>query len=157
MNSNFTHNIANRPFRFLASWMEHCDFDNFLNNTWDKSCGLHDNLKHFTIKVKAWNKIVFRNIFYGKKGIKARFSGIQIAQEKSFSTRLDNLERKHRYDLQMVLKQEETLWRQKLRIQCICEGHKIHVSSICLLLSDVKETKLRDLRLTILGVMMLVL
>ena len=63
MNSNYIPNLANKPFRFLASQMDHCDFNKFVYDTWDNIADLHVNLNNFTIRVKQWNKHTFGNIF----------------------------------------------------------------------------------------------
>ncbi|KAE8674715.1 hypothetical protein F3Y22_tig00111721pilonHSYRG00161 [Hibiscus syriacus] len=49
--NNLNGNI-NRPFRFLAAWMDNPDFGNFLNEEWVKQDGLIDNLNHFKHSIK---------------------------------------------------------------------------------------------------------
>lgn len=109
MNYNFSPNVRNRPFRFLASWPDHDDFENFVNNVRVRNDNLHNNLQNLTSKVKIWNKELFGNIFHNKKRIKARLNGIQAVQERQFSYNLNTLEKSLRKDFQNILKQEEML------------------------------------------------
>lgn len=71
-----------------------------------------------------WNKHVFGNIFYKKNMIKARLRGIQTAQEINFSHNLDILERNLKKDLMNILREEESIWYQKSRVNWLSQGDR---------------------------------
>lgn len=127
-------NHVNKPFRFLMSWFNHPEFNKVVEDHWCNTEDLYTNLTNYTVKVKDWNKNVFENIFAHKKNLKARLKGIQIAQEKGFSYNLDRVERTLKLELQNVLKQDETLWAQKSRVQWLALGDRntifFHISTI---------------------------
>lgn len=83
MNSNFSPNISRRLFHFVANWLDHVDFNKFVNTTWNNLHSLHDNLNNLISKVKEWIKVTFGNIFY-KKCLKTHLKDIQVAQENYF-------------------------------------------------------------------------
>ena len=58
---------GNRPFRFLASWLTHDHFINFVKQMWDPKAYYSDAASLFVKKVQVWNRKVFGNIFQWKR------------------------------------------------------------------------------------------
>lgn len=59
---------GNRPFRFLATWMDHKDFKPFLQRIWagfDKP--LQEKIQRLQKQVQHWNRRTFDNIFLSKE------------------------------------------------------------------------------------------
>ena len=92
-NNMINMNIKVKPFRFLASWLEHPDCDNVIDRFWNQSDSLGTNLSIYTVNIQKWNKEVFGNIFANKRMLKNIIRGIQIAQQNQFSHNLDLLEK----------------------------------------------------------------
>lgn len=67
----------NRPFRFENMWLSHPEFISNIEEWWAEDLQtqgstmflLHKRLKHIKLKLKAWNKEEFGNIFAGKKAV----------------------------------------------------------------------------------------
>lgn len=57
---------ANRPFRFLASWLLHTEFNSFVRNTWKAEVDVITNILGFQDSNREWNNKVFGNIFARK-------------------------------------------------------------------------------------------
>lgn len=56
-----------RPFKFLASWLDHSKFIDVVRQSWKNARLVFVNLDLFTALVKEWNSTVFGNIFYHKR------------------------------------------------------------------------------------------
>lgn len=52
-----------RPFRFLASWITHSDFNRFVRSHWNLSLSRNDSINFVQKDLEVWNKEVFGNIF----------------------------------------------------------------------------------------------
>ncbi|KAH9745843.1 reverse transcriptase domain-containing protein [Citrus sinensis] len=115
---------GNRPFRFLASWLTHDQFNNFVKQTWDPQASYSDAASTFVKEVKVWNREAFGNIFQRKRVLMAQINGIQAALEKYSSRGLMHLEAQLRKDLEIVMGQEEILWWQKSRKDWIMHGDR---------------------------------
>ncbi|XVE73207.1 hypothetical protein DITRI_Ditri11bG0098600 [Diplodiscus trichospermus] len=106
-------NGENKPFRFLAPWLTHPNFKNFVETTWENGVGFIEALKDFVEKVQVWNRDVFGNIFKRKRVLLARLGGIQKALESHGYKSLRKLEKQLSMKLEEVMLQEEILWQQK--------------------------------------------
>lgn len=71
-----------------------------------------------------WNKSVFANIFYKKRVLTNKIKGVQKALHNRQSTFLINLERELIFEFQMVLRDEESLWHQKVRSDSLSWGDR---------------------------------
>ncbi|XP_050217262.1 uncharacterized protein LOC126668089 [Mercurialis annua] len=61
---NHKHNASgNKPFRFLASWLIHHDFQQVVKNCWSNNSSFTDNVHHFINNIRDWNTNVFGNVF----------------------------------------------------------------------------------------------
>lgn len=112
------------PFLILKSLVHHPNFIEVFKNAWTINTPLGTNLKNFREYAMKWNKHVFGNIFYKKNMIKARLRGIQTAQEINFSHNLDILERNLKKDLMNILREEESIWYQKSRVNWLSQGDR---------------------------------
>ncbi|XP_016675259.1 uncharacterized protein [Gossypium hirsutum] len=52
------HSSQGRPFRFLAGWVEHPAFSDFVKENWKVSSNMSTVHSEFTDQVKRWNKVV---------------------------------------------------------------------------------------------------
>ena len=98
---------GNRPFHFLASWLTHDYFNNFVKQTWDPKAYYSDATSLFVKKVEVWNREVFRNIFQWKRRLMAQIIGIQVALENYSLRGLMRLKANLRKELEMVMGHEE--------------------------------------------------
>lgn len=104
-----------RPFRFLAAWLEHEDFDRLLSTNWKNEIYLTGNLFELTTKLKEWNQNVFGNIFKRKQELMARLKGVHESPGYGSNLHLDFLEANLTGRLEKALHLEETLWLRKSR------------------------------------------
>jgi hypothetical protein len=87
-------NRGSRPFRFEAAWIDHPEYMNLVNESWNSSN--HNAilaLKSVSEKSTIFNKEVFGNIFKRKKHIESRLKGVQNYLERVDSSRHTLLEK----------------------------------------------------------------
>ncbi|XP_039031943.1 uncharacterized protein LOC120166816 [Hibiscus syriacus] len=113
-----------RPFRYIAAWQQHPNFQELLGTVWDKDMDLEHNLSEFKKKVTIWNKETFGHIGKKKKNLLVRIRGIWRALETRHSEFLNNLVVELLTELDIVLEQEESLWRQKACSQWVTQGDR---------------------------------
>eukprot|EP00253_Pinus_taeda_P010319 PITA_10319 len=121
----------NKPFRFEKFWLDHPNFQEMIKKCWSeplegsgsKMFNLQRKLKLTKQHIKDWNKNVFGNIFQEKiilenkleqlhkQGIGGNLSAEALEQERLLSQQWHSR-----------CAQEETLWKQKSRIQWLKEG-----------------------------------
>eukprot|EP00253_Pinus_taeda_P009137 PITA_09137 len=121
----------NKPFRFEKFWLDHPNFQEMIKKCWSeplegngsKMFNLQRKLKLTKQHIKEWNKTVFGNIFQEKvilenkleqihkQGIAGNLSAEALEQERMLSQQWHSR-----------CAQEETLWKQKSRIQWLKEG-----------------------------------
>ncbi|XP_061356180.1 uncharacterized protein LOC133300618 [Gastrolobium bilobum] len=53
------HNWIDRPFRFLATWMDHPNFEDLMMDRWRDNSDVNSMLSRFTPHLKKWNREVF--------------------------------------------------------------------------------------------------
>ncbi|XP_019178132.1 PREDICTED: uncharacterized protein LOC109173349 [Ipomoea nil] len=85
-----------KPFRFIMAWGTHPNFQDVVRQSWDKDIHLALNLRNVAEALTRWNKNVFGNIFYRKKKILARLSGVQRSLTFQIRSDLLKLEKKLR-------------------------------------------------------------
>ncbi|XP_039032140.1 uncharacterized protein LOC120167094 [Hibiscus syriacus] len=113
-----------KQFRFLADWMEHPDFEQFIKKEWVKHDNFMESLTHIKESIKVWNSEVFGNINQKKKKLVTRLKGINKALRCYNSTRLTTLEAELKIELETILRQEDLLWAQRARCKWITHGDK---------------------------------
>lgn len=111
-----------RPFRFEAMWLRHKGFANWMKKEWKKDERLMAALKEFKLKLEAWNRITFGNVFQRKKRNLLRLEGVQRSLEGRISEPMLKLERKLKIERKEILIQEELLWKQKSRHDWLKHG-----------------------------------
>ncbi|KAH1032609.1 hypothetical protein J1N35_044783 [Gossypium stocksii] len=102
-----------RPFRFLTSWLEHEKFALVLNDSWTMDNDVIVNIYNFISTVKAWNCSSFGHIGRKKRVLMAKLKGIEEKLDRYPSNFLLNLEKQIRSELEEVLTQEASFWKQK--------------------------------------------
>ncbi|XP_029149625.1 uncharacterized protein [Arachis hypogaea] len=70
-------NKGRRPFRFLAAWLDHSDFDNVVNRGWNLQGNWNSCMEDFQQVLQNWNHNVFGNIHRRKSKILRRLQGIK--------------------------------------------------------------------------------
>lgn len=95
--------LGDRPFRFEAAWLIHKDFHKWLHKEWRYEGDLTRALKDLVIKMKAWNKATFGNIFERKKNNELRLGGVHRALALRGSEHLLLLERELREGRRTIL------------------------------------------------------
>ncbi|KAL4362736.1 hypothetical protein GQ457_04G010410 [Hibiscus cannabinus] len=113
-----------RSFRYLAAWQTETSFNNLLKDVWNPDESITVNIVNFHKAVQTWNVNVFGCIGKRKREILARIAGIERKLEYSMSDRLIDLEHQLKCDLDLVLRQEESLWFQRSRCQWIQDGDR---------------------------------
>ncbi|KAF7803027.1 Transposon TX1 uncharacterized [Senna tora] len=115
--SNDTEAKRDRPFRFLASWVMHNDFNNVVRNSWSEGTNWSMALSDFYDKIKVWNRKTFGNIFGKKEAILTKIQNIEERLASSPNGNLKASQEKLWKEYELILDQEELLWLQKSRCQ----------------------------------------
>lgn len=71
-----------RPFRFLASWLQHPEFQDVLSKNGIPNGDVVQNIENFSSKVQEWNRTVFGNIFVRKRRALKELERVQMALER---------------------------------------------------------------------------
>lgn len=123
--------LRNNPFRFEKFWLNHLDFTQLVEKRWHepmdirgtKMYKLQGKLRYIKNKIKTWNIIFFGNIFKEKAKIEEQLEQIHkgwITGDSNLET--TNKEKNLMQQWQLRCQQEETLRKQKSRIQWLKEG-----------------------------------
>lgn len=123
-----------KPFRFQAAWLSQESFEEFILSNWSQEAPLVPFLKEFAKKLNLWSKEKFYNIFRKKSELWARLEGIQRTLAAGGPRYLLKLEKTLKKEMEVVLKQEETLWFQKSRMEALkdgdCNTRYFHLSTV---------------------------
>lgn len=117
-------NKKRRPFRFLASWLTHDDFPNFLANAWPRNARWCDQVVSLQGSVQEWNKTVFGNIFDRKRRLIKRLENVAHRLTMRPSIDLEIAQKRLWGEYEQVLVQEELLWYQKSRSKWLLHGDR---------------------------------
>ncbi|KAL8130243.1 hypothetical protein V2J09_019398 [Rumex salicifolius] len=101
---------SRRPFRFLASWCLHEEFEGFIRDHWNDSYPAAYALSDLTAKLKTWNEQVFGRINLRKDSLLRRLKGISRALSRRPSNFLIQLQQELHLELEKTLQEEELLW-----------------------------------------------
>ncbi|XP_028773891.1 uncharacterized protein LOC114730946 [Neltuma alba] len=114
-----------QQFRFLAPWLTHPQFSQLVRNNWSTDRSLHQNIEAFSRVAARWNREEFGAIGTKKRILAARISGVQKKLEESpLSHQLQKLNRDLCQEYESICLQEELLWIQKSRSDCINLGDR---------------------------------
>ncbi|CAN1164551.1 Transposon TX1 uncharacterized 149 kDa protein [Linum perenne] len=113
-----------RPFKFLAPWLKHENFHNFLQDSWKAEVGLPAKLLHLSSVLRQWNKSVFGDVFKRKRELLVNLE--QLERQNSISPLMDQLaeEKRVRSELESTLAMEEIIWIQKARCKNMLDGDR---------------------------------
>ncbi|KAI9111425.1 hypothetical protein K1719_017115 [Acacia pycnantha] len=108
----------NRPFRFIAAWVLHDQFDNFVRQSWSPNMAWVQNTDQFTAACTKWNKEVFRHTEGRKKKLLRRLDGInRVVSQVGMQPKYETLQFEIWKELEDVLLQESLIWAQKARAE----------------------------------------
>ncbi|RYR66665.1 hypothetical protein Ahy_A03g012721 [Arachis hypogaea] len=102
---------VNKPFRFLAPWVLHEDYNNLVKRSWDNRNNFTQNIANFTQEVKIWNREVFGHIFRKKQRILSRLEGITKNLTFNPNPFLDKLQKELWLEYEGIAVQEEVYWQ----------------------------------------------
>ena len=115
----------NRPFRFIASWILHDNFSEFVRDHWEDSSEWVDNINSFSEACREWNRNVFGHIERRKKKLLSRLDGVNRAIARGGNgDYFENLQAQLWQQLDITLSQEALLWAQKARINWSIHGDR---------------------------------
>ncbi|KAJ1413329.1 Endonuclease/exonuclease/phosphatase superfamily [Sesbania bispinosa] len=107
---------VNKPFKFLASWLSHSNFNEQVKQLWLPHRDWGQNLQQFQDNIRNWNHLVFGNIFNQKKTILSRLEGIDGKLLEGPNQFLSNLRVKLWNDYEVILAREEEYWFHQARV-----------------------------------------
>ena len=111
------------PFRFVASWLLHEGFNQFMDGVWSNTSSWFDNLHLFTEKIKTWRVEVYGHLGRRKGRILQRLEGIiQSSHFSPLSSSLLLLQRDLWKELEEIILHEDLLWAQKSRCEWFTLG-----------------------------------
>ncbi|XP_061369204.1 uncharacterized protein LOC133312078 [Gastrolobium bilobum] len=113
-----------RPFRFIASWLDHPTFNDLMLEKWDKNEEFTLMQNGFVQHLRNWNKEVYGNIGKRKNNLLRDISSVQLQRSYEDCQSLQDLEMNLQNNLDLVLEEEEMLWFQKSRHHWIVDGDK---------------------------------
>ncbi|KAL4352609.1 hypothetical protein GQ457_06G035460 [Hibiscus cannabinus] len=111
-------------FKYMASWLQHPDFSRLLHDSWSQSQDVFSNILAFTAAAKQWNLEVYGVLNSKKRNLLARLKGVQHLLDRHRAPNLVKLEFRLQRELEAVLDQEETYWKQKSRADWITFGDR---------------------------------
>eukprot|EP00253_Pinus_taeda_P001927 PITA_01927 len=123
----------NKPFRFEKFWLDHPNFLELVEKWWSepleakgsKMFNLQKKLRIIKEKIKEWNRIVFGDIFKEKTRIEEKLEQIHKDWASGHSNEeYAEQEKILTHQWHDWCRQEETLWKQKSRIQWLKEGEQ---------------------------------
>jgi len=123
----------NKPFRFEKFWLDHPKFLMMVEKWWSepldergsKMFNLQKRLKATKDRIKEWNRTVFGNIFQEKTILENKLEHIHRDGAAGInSEEASEQEKVLTQQWHSKCRQEETLWKQKSRIQWLKEGEQ---------------------------------
>lgn len=101
-----------KPFKFESMWTLHPDTGLIIQHVWHISKPFTSKLKDTKVAPKKWNKEVFGQL---QSKISKLKKILEAIQNDNSETNLTNLEATVQNELDVLLKQEELLWRTRLK------------------------------------------
>ncbi|KAK4258548.1 hypothetical protein QN277_004989 [Acacia crassicarpa] len=115
----------NRPFRFIAAWVLHDQFDEFVRQSWFPNMEWTQNTCQFANACSKWNKEVFRHTEGRKKFLMRRLDGInKVVSRFGLTPKYESLQLEIWKELEDVLLQESLIWAQKARAEWTVFGDR---------------------------------
>ncbi|KAI9082690.1 hypothetical protein K1719_035264 [Acacia pycnantha] len=125
LNMAETSTKPNRPFRFIAAWVLHDSFDDFVKLSWAQNSPWQQNISQFAQACLQWNKEVFRHTEGRKKFLLRRLDGITRAVARhGMLPKYEELQLSIWKELEDDLLQEYLLWAQKAKAEWSVYGDR---------------------------------
>lgn len=113
------------PFKFLASWLLHPEFQSLVQRDWLADGCVADNLATLSSSLQHWDKQVFGAVGLQKCRLRRRIGGVQRALEQPYPhPSLFALEQQLLEEHDALCMREELLWLQKSRAEWINDGDR---------------------------------
>ncbi|XP_057420539.1 uncharacterized protein LOC130714634 [Lotus japonicus] len=114
-----------RPFRFLAAWVNHEAYRSVVTNAWRGPGGdLREKISRVQADSLSFNKHTFGNIFQRKRHVEGRLRGVQRDLDIRVTSSMVQLETQLQHEYRDILRNEELLWFQKSREQWVRFGDR---------------------------------
>lgn len=98
-----------------------------MEKQWIWDANLTKSLKDFVMKLEAWSRDTFRNIFKRKSCNLLRMEGVTKAMERHPTEGLLKLDKKVKEERRELLLQEEMLWLQNQEMSGLRPGMEIRI------------------------------
>ncbi|KAK4282627.1 hypothetical protein QN277_013982 [Acacia crassicarpa] len=113
---------SDRPFRFMATWLDHPGFGKLMDDNWHTDTEIKLMLAEFTPHLKKWNKDIYGNINNRKRQLSDRIANVREKREQGDCLRLQELEEHLQRELDLTLEAEEV--NKKSRHKWIEDGDR---------------------------------
>ncbi|KAL4352903.1 hypothetical protein GQ457_06G009580 [Hibiscus cannabinus] len=111
--NNQVYSLRPHNFKYFAGWSLHRDFKKFVEENWLNSLSISEAIHHFSLVASKWNSDVFGSLGRNKKFLMARIRDVQRCLDRKRTANMVKLEAKLLRELDILLDQEEILWKQK--------------------------------------------
>lgn len=108
-------NRRRRPFRFMAAWLTHSDFGQFLKSIWRPNLSWNEQIFSIQNRLRKWNNQVFGDVFKRKRRLIRRLDRIAGQLGLFYSPHLEEAQNNLWKEYEEVLRHEELIWFQKSR------------------------------------------
>lgn len=110
-----------KPFKFKSMWIGHMDTGPIIEEVWNRHSPFPSLLKTTKLALKDWNQRVFGKV---QQNIKNLRDSIHDLQGQTQDPNTIQAEQSLQFELDELLKREESLWKAKAKTKWIDEGDR---------------------------------